>query len=120
METVAKTFIENLKKAREKAGLTQAEAAESIGISLSGYAKIEYGKSWVGAEIIEKISKALKVPASSLFKVESEASDADQRLELLARILTRLPTLKDTELMAVDVLVETAFFRAPTRTVKSR
>lgn len=34
----------NLKKARQKAGMTQKQVAEYLGISESHYQKIEYGK----------------------------------------------------------------------------
>ena len=34
----------NLKEARQKAGMTQKEVAEKLGISITAYQNIEYGK----------------------------------------------------------------------------
>lgn len=36
---------ENLKKARKAAGMTQQQVAEKLGISVTAYQNIEYGKS---------------------------------------------------------------------------
>jgi transcriptional regulator with XRE-family HTH domain len=50
-----------LKEAREKAGLTQAEAAEKAGIHFNYYARVERGEVTPRVDIVENIAKALKI-----------------------------------------------------------
>ena len=50
-----------LKDAREKAGLTQAEAAEKAGIHFNYYARVERGEVTPRVDIVEKIARALKL-----------------------------------------------------------
>lgn len=67
LDKTRELFITNLRKLRNDAGLSQSKLAESIGISLSGYAKIEYGNSWPTPETLRSIAEALKVPEANLF-----------------------------------------------------
>ena len=50
-----------LKEAREKAGLTQAEAAERAGIHFNYYARVERGEVTPRVDIVENIAKALGI-----------------------------------------------------------
>lgn len=50
-----------LKKAREEAGLTQAEVAEKAGIHFNYYARVERGEVTPRVDIVENIAKALKI-----------------------------------------------------------
>ena len=56
-QQLAKIF----KTAREKAGLTQAEAAEKAGIHFNYYARVERGEVTPRVDIVENIAKALKI-----------------------------------------------------------
>ena len=56
-QQLAKIF----KTAREKAGLTQAEAAEKAGIHFNYYARVERGEVTPRVNIVENIAKALKI-----------------------------------------------------------
>ena len=60
-EKVRKDFGSQLKHAREKAGLTQAEVAEKSGINISYYAKIERGEINTSIEKLHSIMKVLKI-----------------------------------------------------------
>lgn len=51
----------NLKKAREKAGLTQEQVAEKAGIHVNYYARIERGEAIAAFKRLEKIYKILKM-----------------------------------------------------------
>ena len=54
--------LEDLRKKREIAGLTQSELAQEIGINRSTLSLIEMGKRKPSYEIMVKISSALNEP----------------------------------------------------------
>ena len=56
----------NIKKARKKVGLTQAQAAEKAGIHTNYFARVERGEENPSFEILEKIAKALKIKSSEI------------------------------------------------------
>lgn len=56
----------NLKKIREDAGLTHAEAAERMNMSRSGFIKLERGERKLSEDHIRLASKVFNVPASSI------------------------------------------------------
>ncbi len=55
-----------IKKARLKAGLTQAEAAEKAEIHANYFARIERGEVNPSYEILEGIARALKIKLSEV------------------------------------------------------
>ena len=55
----------NVKKAREKLGLTQEELAEKVGIHVSYVSRIERGKVNPSYDILENLAKVLKVKYSA-------------------------------------------------------
>jgi transcriptional regulator with XRE-family HTH domain len=57
----------NLRKIREKNGLTQAQVAEKANIHVNFYARIERGEENPSYETLEKIAKALKTKSSEMF-----------------------------------------------------
>jgi transcriptional regulator with XRE-family HTH domain len=56
----------NIKKARQKAKMTQTEVAEKAGIHANYYARIERGEHNPSVDILEAIAKALKVKSSDI------------------------------------------------------
>lgn len=56
----------NIKKAREKLGLTQAQVAEKAGIHVNYFARVERGEENPSVEVLEAISRALKVRSSEI------------------------------------------------------
>lgn len=54
----------NIKKAREKIGLTQEQIAEKVGIHVSYVSRIERGKANPAYDILENLAKVLKVKSS--------------------------------------------------------
>lgn len=56
----------NLKKARNKAGLTQAQVAEKADIHVNYYARLERGEENPSVEVLQSVAKALKVKSSDL------------------------------------------------------
>jgi transcriptional regulator with XRE-family HTH domain len=57
----------NIKKARIKLGLTQAQVAKKADIHVNFYARIERGEENPSYETLEKIAKALKAKSSEMF-----------------------------------------------------
>lgn len=56
----------NIKKARKKLGLTQAEVAEKAKIHSNYYARIERGEEKPALDTLDNIAKVLKVKVSEL------------------------------------------------------
>lgn len=61
-----KEIGDKIREAREKAKLTQAEAAKKAGMNVSYYAFIERGEVDTSISKLENISKALGVKSSDL------------------------------------------------------
>lgn len=61
-----KEIGKNIKKARLKAGLTQAKAAKKAGIHTNYFARIERGEENPTSEVLEAIIKALGVTSSDI------------------------------------------------------
>lgn len=57
----------NIKKAREKLGLTQAEVAEKAGINVNYYARIERGEARASYDTLKAVFKTLQVKSSDIF-----------------------------------------------------
>lgn len=64
---IRQIFIQNMKYYRKRAGLTQEKLAETIGMSASYIGDMEARERFPSAETIDKIAKALNIPASILF-----------------------------------------------------
>ncbi|MBQ8458983.1 helix-turn-helix transcriptional regulator [bacterium] len=62
-----KSFGEKLKRLRKNKGLTQEQLAEIIEIDPRNLSRIEVGSSFVKADTLEKILKALNVTTEQLF-----------------------------------------------------
>ena len=62
-----KTLGKRVQKIRKKAGLTQEQLAEKVGISRAYMGYIEQGRYSASLEVIEKVARALKVRMPELF-----------------------------------------------------
>ena len=60
-ETTRKKWGEKIRKAREKARLTQADVAEKADINVSYYAQIERGEVNLSIDKLQGIAKVLKI-----------------------------------------------------------
>lgn len=78
---IKKTFGQNLKKCRKRAGLTQERLSEILGITPKHLSVIENGVNFVSAEIIEKASASLGVSAATFFYNEAENSGSGAFIE---------------------------------------
>ncbi len=66
MNVASKNFTPTLKQARELKRLTQAEAAEKIGVSVDTLSNYERGKSYPDVPILRKIEEVYEIPYSRL------------------------------------------------------
>lgn len=62
-----KTLGKKIQKLRKEARLTQEELAERVNVSRAYMGFIEQGRNTPSLEVLEKISKILKIPLSNLF-----------------------------------------------------
>lgn len=65
------SFKENLRLARERAGKTQREVADELGITNSTYCGYETGKRQPDVEKIKKIAQILRTPADTLLETKA-------------------------------------------------
>ena len=63
----------NLKRLRNKKGLSQLALANEAGVSHPFINDIEQGKKWVSAETIDKLCKVLKAEPHQLFIPENDS-----------------------------------------------
>ena len=96
MDRTKELFSLNLQRLRGRSGMTQSEASEAIGVSLTTYQKYEYGKVFPSSESITKIADVFQVHVSDLFKSDSES--AQLRPDLITSIVGLLSSLDEDEL----------------------
>ena len=68
IEKVRKDIGVNLRTFRKKAGLSQEKMAEKTDLHPVYISQIERGQKAVSVEALWKISKALRIPMSALFR----------------------------------------------------
>jgi transcriptional regulator with XRE-family HTH domain len=61
-----KKIGDNIKKARKKGGLTQLQVAKKTGIHVNYFSRIERGEETPSMEVLEAISKSLKVNSADI------------------------------------------------------
>ena len=59
----------NLKKARKEAGMTQKQIAEYLGISVTAYQNIEYGKMLGSIRVWDMLEDCFKIHQRKLRKI---------------------------------------------------
>lgn len=67
----------NLKKIRKAKGLTMDEVAKAIGISLSGYSRIESGNRSITGDMVKKLADYFGVSTDVILEREDESTDPD-------------------------------------------
>jgi len=65
----------NIKRFRNRLGLSQLHLALELGISTTFLSDIETGKKWVSAQTLSQLAKALKIEVYELFKPEQNLRD---------------------------------------------
>jgi transcriptional regulator with XRE-family HTH domain len=67
-------FASNLRKLRHARGLSQEDLAHQADVNRTYMSKIEKGGTWVGLEIIDKLSTVLEVEPAELLKLPKRRS----------------------------------------------
>ena len=111
-------FHDRLKQARIKAGLTQAQAANAIGIAKSTYSGYETGKSEPSMNVIADLMRIFEVAPDFLWQDEMRVqfkkalpdkntyqdehiANTDDEIELLRSYRALIPSAKQTILMTI-------------------
>jgi transcriptional regulator with XRE-family HTH domain len=67
-------FASNLRKLRHARGLSQEDLAHQADVNRTYMSKIEKGGTWVGLEIIDKLSTVLEVEPAELLRLPKRRS----------------------------------------------
>ena len=101
-------FGQRLHEARLESGLSQVSAAEEIGVSQSGYAAWERGRSSPSPEQIERLAGLFGVPVSSLFeKRRSRKGGPKGKAKMLFERVSELPRHQQQRILGTveDMLI---------------
>lgn len=107
-ERLFKEISKNLRKARERAGLSQAEVAEKLELTSQGYGYYENGNRVIGLEYLLSLPAILGVPITSLLP-DSVLVDVDRQRAAdpqLTRVVQAWPKLNKAQRHAILVALE--------------
>ncbi|MDR0496431.1 MAG: helix-turn-helix domain-containing protein [Treponema sp.] len=93
----------NIKRFRNRLGLSQLHLALELGISTTFLSDIETGKKWVSAQTLTQIAKALKIEVHELFKPEQNLRD-----DVSAAVAKYLDDVDDTFIKSIEEAVRPA------------
>jgi len=97
MTNLRSLLSQNIKKRREKLGISQAKLAEKVNTSTNYIAQIEQQNKFPSVEMLERIAEALEFDGPDLFSVgpfpaeaiyqfrEGVKADVDKRIEKLMK-----------------------------------
>ena len=97
----------NIKRFRNRLGLSQLHLALELGISTTFLSDIETGKKWVSAKTLTQIAKALKIEIYELFKPEQTIRD-----DVSAAVAKYLDDVDDTFIKSIEEAVRPAIKRS--------
>jgi transcriptional regulator with XRE-family HTH domain len=97
----------NIKRFRNRIGLSQLHLALELGISTTFLSDIETGKKWVSAQTLSKIAKTLKIEVYELFKPEKNIRD-----DVTAAIARHLDDVDDALIKSIEEAVRPAVKRS--------
>ena len=98
---------QNIKRFRNRIGLSQMHMALELGISTTFLSDIETGKKWVSAQTLSKIAKTLKIEVYELFKPEKSIRD-----DVTAAITQYLDDVDDALIKSIEEAVRPAVKRS--------
>ena len=100
-------FSEKLRVLRKKAGLTQMELAQAIGISQAAITDYERGRRIPTMDKISPMAKALKVSYEELLKTDSKVNDTknnivhgNTRTAKIHDVFEKLPVNKQRQVLS--------------------
>jgi len=99
LENTRNIFSLNLRRLIKKKGLTYAEGAELLGISLTFLNNLMRNKGGASLDMIYQIADKLNVPPSELFT--DPLDERPSRADLIVSIIQALPALDEEQLGSV-------------------
>jgi transcriptional regulator with XRE-family HTH domain len=98
--SIKSSFGENLKFYRKEKRLSQEQLSEKLDISIKHLSAIERGLTFVSAELLEKLSNSLEIPAFLFFLREKEIFYNDTMLHTIDKIIEKhlIKTIEDIKL----------------------
>jgi transcriptional regulator with XRE-family HTH domain len=100
----------NIKRFRNRIGLSQLNLALELGISTTLLSDIETGKKWVSAQTLSRLAKALKIEIYELFKPEQNIRD-----DVSAAIAKYLSDVDDALIKSIEEAVRPAVKKSITK-----
>ena len=101
MNDSEKIILEKIKNLRNQKGLSQSKLAQEIGISQTGYAKIERGDTDnIPLSVAVGIANALNVGFNSLFDIDGDSKKIDS---LNNKIKELTATIEDKDLLLKSI-----------------
>jgi transcriptional regulator with XRE-family HTH domain len=100
----------NIKRFRNRLGLSQLHLALELGISTTFLSDIETGKKWVSAQTLTQIAKALKIEVYELFKPEQTIRD-----DVSAAVAKYLDDVDDAFIKSIEEAVRPAVRKSITK-----
>jgi len=97
----------NIKRFRNRLGLSQLHLALELGISTTFLSDIETGKKWVSAQTLSQLAKALKIEVYELFKPEQNLRD-----NVSAAVAKYLDDVDEAFIKSIEEAVRPAVKRA--------
>ena len=97
---------EKVKKVREAKGLSQKQVALSINMDQSQYSKVEKGKTDPTCSTLEKISKALGMELSELFRSNDIFKDINSYDKSLMEKINLLEQLDEPEKKSIFNIID--------------
>jgi len=97
----------NIKRYRNRLGLSQLHLALELGISTTFLSDIETGKKWVSAQTLTLLAKTLKIEIFELFKPEQNIRD-----DVSAAVAKYLDDVDDAVIRSIEEAVRPAVKRS--------
>jgi transcriptional regulator with XRE-family HTH domain len=112
---LSKALGDAAREARQKAGLTQADVAERIGVATEVYGRLERGLLMPSVPTLRRICLALHLSADALLALsspqppvwEEPPPPAEQEQPAMRRLLRNVRKLSTTQLRALSVVAST-------------
>lgn len=102
--TIYEKFGKRVKEAREISGMTQADLAEKVGVSVTYISSIERGVSFPRGEVLVEILNALNVSADFVF-CDVVSGALKQKSCLLNDMIQCLPSREQVKILEVVELL---------------
>jgi transcriptional regulator with XRE-family HTH domain len=114
-QKLSKVLGDAAREARQKAGLTQADVAERIGVATEVYGRLERGLLMPSVPTLRRICVALRLPADTLLGLTSDQEQdwptfsppPEQEEPQLRRLLRHVRKLTPTQLRALSLVAST-------------